>query len=201
MFRQNKRNYQRFQENNSFNKQWRGGRGYRPYIQNHYNENNYNNGFYDNSYNYYSKNNNNNYNKYDNYGFFNNYKYDKYNNKFGRNYNNKFYNGYNNYYYNKFNRRRNQFIEIDLRETKNEIDEKIKNELESLGYYVIEVKGDGNCLFRSVSEQIEGDENNYWTESKWTLKGAKMVKIDGKKYKADTWYTMKDGKIVEWSEE
>ena len=44
----------------------------------------------------------------------------------------------------------------------------------------------------------EGNEDNYCTESEWTLKGAKMVKIDGKKYKANTWYTMKDGEIVEW---
>ena len=54
---------------------------------------------------------------------------------------------------------------------------------------------------RIVLADWEGDESNYWTEEKWTLKGAKMVKIDGKKYKADTWYTMQDGKIVEWGEE
>ena len=30
---------------------------------------------------------------------------------------------------------------------------------------------------------------------------AEMVRIDGKKYKADTWYTLKDGKVVEWEEE
>ena len=34
-------------------------------------------------------------------------------------------------------------------------------------------------------------------ECKWTLLGAKMVRIDGKKYKAETWYTLKDGKVVE----
>ena len=28
-----------------------------------------------------------------------------------------------------------------------------------------------------------------------------MVKIDGRKYKADTWYTMKEGKIVKWKED
>ena len=28
-----------------------------------------------------------------------------------------------------------------------------------------------------------------------------MVKIDNKKYKANTWYTMKNGQIVEWKEE
>ena len=31
----------------------------------------------------------------------------------------------------------------------------------------------------------------------WCFHGAKMVCIDGKKYKADTWYAMDDGKIVE----
>ena len=30
--------------------------------------------------------------------------------------------------------------------------------------------------------------------------GAKMVQIDGKKYKADTWYMLKNGKIVEVDE-
>ena len=156
MCRQYKGNYQRYKGNNSFNKSWRGGRGYDPHIQKYY-DNNFNNYFYNNSNNYSNNYNNNNYNKFNNYGFYNNYKYDKYNNKHDSNYHNKFSNGYNNFYY----KRRNQFIEIDLGESKNEIDEKIKNELESLGYFVIEVKGDGNCLFRSVSEQIEGDENNF----------------------------------------
>ena len=31
----------------------------------------------------------------------------------------------------------------------------------------------------------------------WYLHGAKIVRIDGKKYKADTWYGMRGGKIVE----
>ena len=33
----------------------------------------------------------------------------------------------------------------------------------------------------------------------WHLHGAQMVRIDGKQYKADTWYRMEDGKIVEVS--
>ena len=33
----------------------------------------------------------------------------------------------------------------------------------------------------------------------WHLRGAQMVRIDGKQYKADTWYRMEDGKIVEVS--
>ena len=43
----------------------------------------------------------------------------------------------------------------------------------------------------------EGDEDEYWEQSKWTLKGAKMVQVDGENIKADTWYTMRDGELVE----
>lgn len=42
-----------------------------------------------------------------------------------------------------------------------DIDEKFKKHLETLGYFIREVGGDGNCLFRSVSEQMEGNENNF----------------------------------------
>lgn len=37
-------------------------------------------------------------------------------------------------------------------------------------------------------------------EYQWTFLGAKLVHIDGKKYKAETWYTLKDGKVVEVEE-
>lgn len=43
----------------------------------------------------------------------------------------------------------------------------------------------------------EGDEDRYWVPKLWTLKGAKMVQVDGEKIKADTWYTMKNGELVE----
>ena len=46
-----------------------------------------------------------------------------------------------------------------------------------------------------------GDEDNHWTQDLWSLKGAKMVRVDGDNIKADTWYTMKDGEIVEVKEE
>ena len=39
-----------------------------------------------------------------------------------------------------------------------------------------------------------------WNGKKYPLLGAKMVKIDGKRYKADTWYTLKDGKVVKADE-
>ena len=43
----------------------------------------------------------------------------------------------------------------------------------------------------------EGDEYNYWTQNLWTLKGAKMVQVDGKIIKENTWYTMVNGEIKE----
>ncbi|MBR2645279.1 MAG: hypothetical protein IKD54_08335 [Clostridia bacterium] len=36
---------------------------------------------------------------------------------------------------------------------------------------------------------------------KYQLLAAKMVKIDGKRYKPDTWYTLKDGKVVKYEED
>ncbi len=47
----------------------------------------------------------------------------------------------------------------------------------------------------------EGDDRWYWKPEHWELKGAKMVQVDGKDIKPDTWYTMKNGEIVEWVEE
>ena len=44
---------------------------------------------------------------------------------------------------------------------KNNIDEKFKEELKNLGYFIREICGDGNCLFRAVSEQAENNENNF----------------------------------------
>lgn len=57
---------------------------------------------------------------------------------------------------------RNAYRKKNKKNRRNDdIDEKFKKHLESLGYFIREVGGDGNCLFRSVSEQIEGNENNY----------------------------------------
>lgn len=47
----------------------------------------------------------------------------------------------------------------------------------------------------------EGDEDNYWTRDLWTLKGAKMVRVDGDTIKADTFYTMRNGEVIECKEE
>ena len=43
----------------------------------------------------------------------------------------------------------------------------------------------------------EGNEDYYWKQNEWNLKGAKMVQVDGEIIKEDTWYTMLNGNIVE----
>ena len=54
---------------------------------------------------------------------------------------------------------------------------------------------------RLVLADWSNNKDNYWTESEWTLNGTRMIKIDGKRYKENTWYTMQDGKVIEWKEE
>ena len=57
----------------------------------------------------------------------------------------------------------NNFQEFE-NEKNNEADEKFMIEsekLENIGYEIVVVRGDGNCLFRSVSEQLEGNEEYY----------------------------------------
>ena len=47
----------------------------------------------------------------------------------------------------------------------------------------------------------EGNENRYWIQEEWFLKGAKMVRVDGETIKADTWYTMENGEVIEVEEQ
>ena len=107
----------------------------------------------DKSYNY-----NNYYNNY-NHPYYN-YYYDKHYNKFDNDYYE--YNDYN--YGNKRwkNFPRKRYIEVEVNDDNTtKIEEEFIEELKNIGYYIKEVKGDGNCLFRSVSEQIEGNEDNF----------------------------------------
>ena len=46
----------------------------------------------------------------------------------------------------------------------------------------------------------EGNEDHYWNQEEWSLKGAKMVRVDGETIKADTWYTMENGEVIEVEE-
>lgn len=46
----------------------------------------------------------------------------------------------------------------------------------------------------------EGDENEYWEPDTWTLKGAKMVQVDGEIIKENVWYIIENGEIKEAEE-
>ena len=46
----------------------------------------------------------------------------------------------------------------------------------------------------------EGNENKYWVQNEWALKGAKMVQVDGEIIKPDTWYRIENGEIIEVEE-
>ena len=43
----------------------------------------------------------------------------------------------------------------------------------------------------------EGNEEHYWKQEEWNLKGAKMVCVDGATIKEDTWYAIENGEVVE----
>ena len=54
-------------------------------------------------------------------------------------------------------------------------------------------------LIHSLSRR-KTDENRYLDQKSWSLKGAKMVQVDGETIKEDTWYTMENGEIIEVKE-
>ena len=60
-------------------------------------------------------------------------------------------------------------------------------------------KGKVKGVFGSylVLAEWDGNEDKYYDESEWTLKGAKMEMVDGQRIKADTWYTLIDGEFTE----
>ena len=43
----------------------------------------------------------------------------------------------------------------------------------------------------------EGDEEEYYKPDSWTLRGAKMVQVDGEIIKENTWYVIENGEIKE----
>ena len=66
------------------------------------------------------------------------------------------------------------------RQKEAEIEQEFKDELHKLGYYIKEVAGDGNCLFRSVSDQIEDNENNHRA---YRIKTTEYMKANIEKFK------------------
>ena len=47
----------------------------------------------------------------------------------------------------------------------------------------------------------EGDESEYCKPDRWTLKGAKMVQVDGETIKENIWYVIENGEIKELESE
>ena len=52
-----------------------------------------------------------------------------------------------------------------------------------------------------VLAEWESNGGNYWDEETWTFKGAKMVVVDGENIKENTWYGLKNGKVIEIKED
>lgn len=49
----------------------------------------------------------------------------------------------------------------ERKEKKKKIEIVFQEEMKKLGYYIKEMQGDGNCLFRSFADQYENNQNNY----------------------------------------
>ena len=52
-----------------------------------------------------------------------------------------------------------------------------------------------------VLTEWESNGGSYWDEKTWIFKGAKMVVVDGKKIKENTWYGLRNGKVIEIKED
>ena len=52
-----------------------------------------------------------------------------------------------------------------------------------------------------VFAEWEKNDGYYLGEKSWTFKGSMMVRVDGEKIKDNTWYTMKNGQVIEAKEE
>ena len=52
-----------------------------------------------------------------------------------------------------------------------------------------------------VFAEWEKNDGYYLEEKSWTFKGSMMVRVDGEKIKDNTWYTMKNGQVIEAKEE
>ena len=58
----------------------------------------------------------------------------------------------------------------------------------------------GSHLVLANWEYVGDEDDDSYDRSEpdaWELAGAVMVRVDGEKIKTDTWYTMKDGKVIE----
>ena len=58
----------------------------------------------------------------------------------------------------------------------------------------------GSTLVLAEWERIDND-TRYWKEEAWDFIGSLMVRVDGEKVKENTWYTLKNGELVEVKDE
>ena len=58
----------------------------------------------------------------------------------------------------------------------------------------------GSTLVLAEWKRID-DDAGYWKEEAWDFIGSLMVRVDGEKVKENTWYTLKDGELVEVEDE
>lgn len=58
----------------------------------------------------------------------------------------------------------------------------------------------GSTLVLAEWERIDNDAL-YWKEETWDFIGSLMVRVDGEKVKENTWYTLKNGELVEVEDE
>ena len=58
----------------------------------------------------------------------------------------------------------------------------------------------GSTLVLAEWKRIDNDAW-YWKEEAWDFIGSLMVRVDGEKVKENTWYTLKDGELVEIEDE
>ena len=52
-----------------------------------------------------------------------------------------------------------------------------------------------------VLAEWESNGGKYWEEETWKFKGATMVRVDGENIKENTWYGLRDGKVIEIKED
>ena len=64
-----------------------------------------------------------------------------------------------------------------------------------------ESKASGAKGSHLVLAEWESNGGNYWDEETWTFKGAKMVTVDGENVKENTWYGLRNGKVIEIKED
>ena len=64
-----------------------------------------------------------------------------------------------------------------------------------------ESKASGVIGSHLVLAEWQSNGGMYWKEDTWTFKGATMVTVDGENIKENTWYGLKNGKVIEIKED